>query len=163
MSDSHGLAREVTDIKERHQLEYMIHCGDSELDNDAHELKGFYKVAGNCDYDPDYQDEETITINGLAFFITHGHLYNVKANLTTLAYRAEEVHAHVVCFGHTHIAGAEQLDGQLFINPGSIRLPKNRTEKTYAIMEWEGIDKIQIHFYSLNGDVIESLSYQTSL
>lgn len=160
MSDSHGLTQEIADIKKRHQLKYMIHCGDSELNYEAQELAGFIKVAGNCDFDSNYPNEEIIYIDGVTIYITHGHLYNVKANLMNLAYRAEETNALVICFGHTHIAGVEKVNQQLFINPGSIRLPKKRVEKTYAIMEWEQSDKIEVTFYSLKGDVIEALSYQ---
>ena len=162
LSDSHGLTRELEDIKERHQLQHMIHCGDSELDYDADELEDFVKVAGNCDFDTNYPNEEKLTIDGLTFFITHGHLYNVKANLISLSYRAAEENAQVVCFGHTHIAGAEQNNKQLFINPGSIRLPKARKEKTYAIMEWENTDEINVTFYTVQGEIVEALTLCTS-
>ena len=163
LSDSHGLTRELKDIKERHQLQYMIHCGDSELDYRAHEMDDLVKIAGNCDFDPHYPDEETIKINGITFFITHGHLYNVKTNLMKLAYRSVELNAQVVCFGHTHIAMAEQYNELLFINPGSIRLPKIRPEKTYVIMEWESTEDIHVNFYTLDGEKIKSLSRKLSL
>src|SRR5699024_9114411 len=104
---------------------------------DAPVLETVIKVGGNCDPDTRYAYAQTIKIDDLNYFITHGHLHQVKMNLTTLSDRAEEVQADVVCYGHTHIAGAEKIGGQLFINPGSIRLPNNRTEKTYAIMEWD--------------------------
>lgn len=163
LSDSHGLTHELEAIKARHQLQYMIHCGDSELDYQAHELEGFVKVAGNCDFDANYPNEEKITIDDVTFFITHGHLYNVKANLMTLSYRAEEVGAQIVCFGHTHVAGAEKYNEQLIINPGSIRLPKVRKEKTYAIIEWESTDDINITFYTVEGKIVESLARRTSI
>lgn len=163
LSDSHGLTQEVEDIKKRHQLKHMIHCGDSELASDAVEMDGFFKVAGNCDVDSRYPDQEIVTIDGLTFFITHGHLYHVKRNLMTLAYRAKELEAQVICFGHTHVAIAEQVGKQLFVNPGSIRLPKNRLDKTYVIMEWDNIDNVKVNFYSLNGEVVETLAHETSL
>jgi putative phosphoesterase len=163
LSDSHGLTSELEDIKERHQLQHMIHCGDSELEFNAHEMENFVKVAGNCDFDASYPNEEKRTIDGITFLITHGHLYNVKNNLMTLAYRAEEVDAQIICFGHTHIAGTEQSNKRLFINPGSIRLPKARNEKTYAIMEWENVDEINVTFYTPQGDIVEALTHQKSI
>jgi len=162
LSDSHSLTEEICQITERHRVNHLIHCGDSELDMDAPELEPFIKVGGNCDPDTRFPDEQTIKIENFTYFITHGHLYQVKMNLTALSYRAEEVQADVVCYGHTHIAGAEKLGGQLFINPGSIRLPNNRSEKTYAIMEWDSSDHVQINFYTTDGEWIEDLSYQTS-
>lgn len=163
LSDSHGLAKEVATIKERHNVKWLIHCGDSELDFDAEELQGFYRVGGNCDFDIRYPDEQTIELDGLTFYITHGHLYDVKMNLIRLSYRAEEENAQVVCFGHSHIAGAEQVDNKLFINPGSIRLPKNRVEKTYAIMRWNDPSNIIVQFYNLDGEHVEDLTIHASL
>ncbi|MEC5422014.1 metallophosphoesterase [Virgibacillus sp. C22-A2] len=163
ISDSHGLTAEIEGIKNRHQADVMIHCGDSELDLDATELNGFLKVAGNCDIDSRYPNEQTPVIGGLTFYVTHGHLDNVKSNLSTLSYRAAEKDAQIICYGHTHIAGAEQIDGQLFINPGSIRLPRNRVEKTYAIMEWESSDNIIVAFHTVSGKKVEELTYRASL
>ncbi|MEN1968304.1 metallophosphoesterase [Lentibacillus sp. N15] len=163
VSDSHGLTQELQQIKERHDADYMVHCGDSELDMDADPLEGFIKVAGNCDSDSRFPDEQVIRLDSINLFVTHGHLYQVKRNLMNLAYRAQEDHAQIVCFGHTHIAGAENSGNQLFINPGSIRMPRNRAERTYALMDWETIDKVHVHFYTVAGDVVEELTYQTSL
>ena|SRR5690625_5219973 len=159
LSDSHGLTEEITKIKERHQLKYMIHCGDSELNMDAEELTGFYKVAGNCDFDPKYPNEDTFSIEGVRFFIVHGHLHQVKSGLLPLSYRAKKENADVICFGHTHIAGAEKKDGQLFINPGSICLPRHRREKTYAILEWGGKKAASVTFYTPEGEQVKELSH----
>ncbi|MFD1850128.1 metallophosphoesterase family protein [Oceanobacillus bengalensis] len=163
VSDSHGLTEELSAIKARHQISNLIHCGDSELDFNTDELEGFYKVRGNCDMDSMFPNEEVITIDGLTFFVTHGHLYNVKMNLMKLSYRAEEVGANVICFGHTHIAGAEKIDRQLFINPGSIRLPRNRPEPTYAVMEWETVQSISVQFYTVDGQLVQDMNFQGSL
>ncbi|WP_099158684.1 metallophosphoesterase [Virgibacillus ndiopensis] len=163
ISDSHGLTNEVAQIKERHHADYMIHCGDSELDIDAPELEGFLKVAGNCDFDNRYPNEQVTAIEGLNFFVTHGHLYHVKSNLMTLAYRSKEKNAHVVCFGHSHIAGVEKVGDQLFINPGSILQPRNRVEKTYAMIEWDTLDDVNVTFYTVTGSPVDDLNYQTSI
>ncbi|WP_067727255.1 YfcE family phosphodiesterase [Oceanobacillus damuensis] len=163
MSDSHGLTEEVSMIKARHDIKFMIHCGDSELDLDADEMDGFYKVAGNCDFDARYPDEQTIQLNDLTFYVTHGHLHHVKMGLLGLSYRAAEEKANVICFGHTHIAGVEQIDKQLFINPGSIRSPRNRQEKTYAIMEWDSPASVTVNFYTVNGDMLEDLAFHATI
>ena len=46
-----------------------------------------------------------------------------------LKYKAEEVNADIVCFGHSHVLGAEVIDGRLFLNPGSIRLATGTSGK----------------------------------
>src|SRR5699024_1935586 len=124
MSDSHGLTSEINTIKNRHGLQHNIHCGDSELPYDAKELRNFTTVAGNSDMFSYFKDDEIIDINGFTILVTHGHLYGVKSNLQKLAYRAEEVRAHIVCFGHSHYVHAEKYNGSLYVNPGSIRFPR---------------------------------------
>ncbi|WP_053218991.1 metallophosphoesterase family protein [Virgibacillus senegalensis] len=165
MSDSHGWTEEVAEIVKRHkdEIDQFIHCGDSELDADAPELENFMKVAGNCDADTRLPDESHFTVGDLHFYVAHGHLHQVKSTLMPLSYRAEEVGAQVVCFGHTHMAGAERVDNQLFINPGSIRLPRGRREHTYAILRWEDKDEIIVEFKDLDGKSIEDMMYKTSL
>ncbi|MFD2751155.1 metallophosphoesterase [Virgibacillus siamensis] len=163
ISDSHGLTTELDEIKKQHPDAQMIHCGDSELDIDAPELEGFTKVAGNCDFDSRYPQEQTVEIGGLRFFVAHGHRHQVKRGLMTISYRAMEEDADVVCFGHTHIAGAEKSGELLLVNPGSIRLPRLRDIKTYAILEWETPAHVNVGFRTLSGEVVEELSIHTSL
>jgi len=150
VSDSHGLTKELIEIKQRHAQEAaaFIHCGDSELSSGCAELEPFIYVGGNCDFDRNFAKERTEEIQGIRFFITHGHLYNVKMTLMNLYYRAQEVGAKVVCFGHSHIAGAEMINGILFINPGSILLPRMRKERTYASLQIESGQAI-VRFYDL--------------
>lgn len=146
-------------IKERHNTASMIHCGDSELPEDAPELAGFLKVAGNCDMDERYPNEQLHQLEGWDFFVTHGHLNQVKSSLLPLSYRAKEVNADVICFGHTHIAGTEKIDNKIYINPGSILLPKGKHGKTYAIVTFPQKDKMEVTFYSLTGEKVKALSY----
>lgn len=163
LSDSHGLTEEITTIKRHHQVNEMIHCGDSELLMKAPEMEGFMSVAGNCDRDTKYPVDKTIIIDGLTCFITHGHLYQVKQDLTTLSYRAEEECANVVFYGHTHIAHAEVISDKLFINPGSIRMPRNYPYPTYAILDWNKENKhIKVAFYTVDGKVVNELTYETT-
>lgn len=165
MSDSHGLTDEITEIVERHksEVDQMLHCGDSELDADAPELAEFMKVGGNMDFDFRFPEETTFTVEDITFFGAHGHLHHVKSSLNQLSYRAEEEGAQIVCFGHTHIAGAEKVGGQLFINPGSIRLPRQRNIKTYAIVHWETVSEVTVDFYDEAGNMLPDWSFKTLL
>ena len=144
VSDSHGLTKELQTIVSRHKqhVDAIIHCGDSEL---------------TSDYEQRFPTDLVEEVNGVRFFITHGHLYNVKMTLMNLYYKAKEVGARIVCFGHSHIAGCEQIDDVLFINPGSIFLPRMRREKTYAILH---IDEATttVHFYNIDGKPLHDLT-----
>ncbi|WP_059171317.1 metallophosphoesterase [Bacillus sp. FJAT-27445] len=147
VSDSHGLEAPLSVIKERHSdVDVFIHCGDSELPKDDKALKGYITVGGNCDFNPGYPNEEIIEVEGKKIFVTHGHLFSVKSTLMNIQYRAREVGADMVCFGHSHLLGAEMSGGILFMNPGSLRLPKGMKERTYLILKVEK-DKVQLSVF----------------
>lgn len=42
-------------------------------------------------------------------------------------------------------------------------MPRNRVEKTYAVLSWEKTDEVQVDFYTLKDGKIEDMSYRTSL
>lgn len=159
MSDSHGLTHEISIIKERHQHEVdtFIHCGDSELAKNDPDMAGLVSVRGNCDYDSTYPKTVVEEIASMRFLITHGHLYNVKMTLFNLSLKAEEEEADIICFGHSHTAGSELINGKLYINPGSIRQPRGRNEKTYAILDFHK-NQVHVDFYDVQGEHVEPLS-----
>lgn len=161
LSDSHGLTEPLREISDRHQneVDLMIHCGDSELETDAQELKGFKVVRGNCDFRGEFPEEIIHNEDGFNIYVTHGHLHGIKLSLQKLHYRCRETSALIACFGHSHILGAEVIDGILFINPGSILLPRMRNEKTYAILDTDG-KTAQVTFYTIDGNELTSGSFE---
>ncbi|MCM3587625.1 metallophosphoesterase [Mesobacillus maritimus] len=164
VSDSHGSTELLDTIKERHENEvnYFIHCGDSELSNDNPSLRGFTTVKGNCDFYGDFPEETMVEVDEFKILVVHGHLYSVKSSLLTLAYRVEETGADIVCFGHSHLLGAEMIDGKLYINPGSIRLPRGRRERSYVILELnEGNASLSV--FDVDQGEISSLSQEFSI
>lgn len=160
LSDSHGMDTELQVIRNRHPADAYIHCGDSELSDDAIYLQGFVTVQGNCDWTASFPTEQIVEVGDLRFFITHGHHYAVKSSLLQLQYRAEEVAADIVCFGHSHVAYLEQHDPFLFINPGSIRSPRHFTEPSYVVLEWEGPAEVRARFFHVNGEEIHHFPYK---
>ncbi|WP_163101317.1 metallophosphoesterase family protein [Peribacillus alkalitolerans] len=159
VSDSHGQTEILEILKNRHQHEVqaMIHCGDSELNHEDPALEGFQTVKGNCDFLGAFSEELTFSQGGYNFYVAHGHKHNVKMTLMNLLYRAEEVSANIICFGHSHHAGSEMIDEKLFINPGSIYLPRGRREKTYVILELEET-AAHVHFYDEEGNLQKQLT-----
>ncbi|WP_349408061.1 metallophosphoesterase [Pseudalkalibacillus sp. SCS-8] len=161
VSDSHGLTSELKEIQELHrnQVDVMVHCGDSELPSDHEHLSAFHNVQGNMDLGHDeFLNEALIEEQGYRIFVTHGHLYNVKMSYMNLAYKAEEYGADFVFFGHSHVAESFEKNGIVFVNPGSIRLPRGRMEKTYAIVECQDRSKIRVRFFEVGGDELTDLS-----
>ncbi|WP_107949950.1 metallophosphoesterase [Lysinibacillus parviboronicapiens] len=136
MSDTHGDSRVIEKVRGFYpNVDTMIHCGDSELAFAHAAIADMKKVRGNCDNDQAFPDEAVFEIGDVTFFVTHGHLFNVKSSILSLSYRAKEVDAQIACFGHSHILGAEVIDDVLFINPGSLLKPRGRKEKSFAIVE----------------------------
>ncbi|MGE6629032.1 YfcE family phosphodiesterase [Bacillus sp. NPDC077027] len=165
ISDSHGLTDELGHIAKRHEgeVDLMIHCGDSELETDHPALKGYKTVKGNCDFIGDFAEELLLPLDGgRKLFLTHGHLHGIKQSLLQVYYRAEELGATVICFGHSHIPGSELIKGKLLINPGSIHLPRVRKEKSYAILT---LDKTNAHvqFFTDEGQPIKELENNVTL
>ncbi|MBW8350240.1 metallophosphoesterase [Bacillus sp. IITD106] len=149
VSDSHGNKAVLEDLKAKYkdQVDAMIHCGDSELSADDSVLEGFTVVRGNCDMDSAFPNERILELNDSVIFVAHGHLHRIKSSLLTISYRAKEVGADFVFFGHSHLLGAEMIDGALYLNPGSILLPRGGNEKTYAIVTKDH-SKIVVQFFN---------------
>lgn len=163
VSDSHGLTKELEVLRERHldEVDLMIHCGDSQLMADNKSISGYLTVLGNCDF-TGYPLEAQTELAGRKIFVTHGHRYSVKTSLMTLKYKAEEVGADIACFGHSHVLGAEVIGSILFLNPGSIRMPRERLEKTYVILDLQD-DKIKMSVYEINGQELTDLACEFNL
>ena len=163
VSDSHGMRSELQKLVHRHQheVQHFIHCGDSELALTDKEIKSFSVVRGNCDYEESFKEELVDEYAGIKFLITHGHLFSVKSSLMALQYRAQELNARIVCFGHSHLLGAEVVKNVLFVNPGSLRLPRGRKERTYVILEITGYE-VDFRVYDLDaGELPELASHFT--
>lgn len=160
MSDSHGDSQVIEKVRSFYSnADVIIHCGDSELAFSHPALTNIQKVRGNCDADSAFPNETVFNVGDVTFFVTHGHLFNVKSSLLALSYRAKEVGANIVCFGHSHVLGAEIIDGILFLNPGSLLKPRGRNEKSFAVIE---INEKHFHvsFFTDNHDSISSHTFE---
>ncbi|ARK31640.1 metallophosphoesterase family protein [Halalkalibacter krulwichiae] len=159
ISDSHGWTHELKTIIDRHrnQVDVIFHCGDSELSENDEALKGVNVVRGNCDFGDDFPEELIESVGGVTFFVAHGHHYNVKMTYVPLSYRAEEHQANVTCFGHSHVATAFMENEVLYINPGSIRLPRQHPQGTYCICEYDE-KEISVTFFNTHGENIPELT-----
>lgn len=105
-------------------------AGDGASTFKKSEIKGeFYAVCGNNDFAL-YPREVVVKIDNHTVFLTHGDNYGVRTGLQRLKYRAQELGANVVIFGHTHAPEIIEDGGLLFINPGSC--DAYSAQKTFA-------------------------------
>ena len=157
MSDTHGDAEVIKQVKGYHKdADKMIHCGDSELPYDHPAMQDLERVKGNCDHDRNYLEEIIFKVGDERVYVTHGHLYDVKQSPMKLVYRAKELGANIVCFGHSHVLGAEYIDDIFFVNPGSLKKPRRIKEKSFVT-----ITITKTHFtldcYDENNNLIEQM------
>ena len=94
-------------------------------------------VRGNCDAEVDQMvlefpvlaDYAVLPVGQRLIYATHGHIYNVK-NLPPLA------PGDVLLHGHTHVpAWTEFGQGNLYLNPGSVSIPKENSPHSYMTLE----------------------------
>lgn len=94
-------------------------------------------VRGNCDAEVDQMvlefpvlaDYAVLPVGQRLIYATHGHIYHVK-NLPPLA------PGDVLLHGHTHVpAWTEFGQGNLYLNPGSVSIPKENSPHSYMTLK----------------------------
>ena len=103
LSDTHRSLGFAYDAIEKERPDAVLHLGDHLTD--AEELSfacqepDFYYVPGNCDYAPTVPQSLTLEFDDVRVFMTHGHIYGVKRDLTALAGAAKDAGAQLALFG----------------------------------------------------------------
>lgn len=135
ISDSHGNKDNINEILSRAgSCDYIFFLGDGIGDTLVFPEDKLIAVKGNCD--GAYNSEKVVDVDGVKIFLTHGHEYNVNESLLDLKFKAEELKANLVLFGHTHNAIIEEQGGITFINPGALKGDYiNKGTYAYIIIE----------------------------
>ena len=110
-------------------------------------------VRGNCEAEVDQMvlefpvlaDYCVLVIEGKTFFATHGHVYNTD-HLPPLK------KGDILIHGHTHVLKAENMGDYIWLNPGSVSIPKEGNPPTYAVLE-NGLFEIK----DFDGNVVKSI------
>ena len=156
-SDIHGSAlycRKLLDLMEKRGADRLVLLGDLLYHGPRNELPEGYDpkavfamlnsvkdrilcVHGNCDAEVDQMvlefpvlaDYAVLPVGQRLIYATHGHIYHVK-NLPPLA------PGDVLLHGHTHVpAWTEFGQGNLYLNPGSVSIPKENSPHSYMTLE----------------------------
>lgn len=131
LSDSHGRTDRLLEIMkrcEKYPLDKILFLGDGENDIKAIERKysiPVLAVAGNCDIMSEDPYERIVGADGKRILMLHGHTRGVKHGLERLEYRAKELGANIVLYGHTHEAYSHSFNGVFYFNPGSVGFPSH--------------------------------------
>ena len=152
VSDNHGDEHALLDLVSLYEetISCFLHCGDSESHVSDPIWTHMKTVKGNMDRESAFPEKRIVSLGDKKVLVTHGHLQGVKRDLTQLKVEAKEEQVDVVCFGHTHIPFCKREDGILYVNPGSISLPKGtHPQKSYALLTLEG-DSFYVQYYNEN-------------
>ncbi len=109
-------------------------------------------VRGNCEAEVDQMvldfpvmaDYCILPVGRRLLYATHGHVFNLK-NLPPLA------SGDILLHGHTHVpAWTEFGEGNLYLNPGSLSIPKENSPYGYMTLEdrtflWKTLDGESYH------------------
>ena len=160
ISDIHGNYNNLVKVIENNKFDVIYLLGDIlsyyGKDNDKIiKLLNAYKdiivaVQGNNDYNrlnyefelPEYTKT---AVDGKVFLLTHGHIYN-KYNLPNTNY-------DVFISGHTHKSSLYIENNKLYLNPGSISLPRDNN-KSYAIY-----DNNKFYIYTIDNILLKEVTF----
>lgn len=162
-SDLHGSIESMEKIIEKfkyHNCDKLICLGDVLYHGPRNDLPAHYNpkaviklineykdkilcIQGNCDAEVDQMvldfpiiKDYVLKVSNKDVYLCHGHhLDNMKYD--------------VVLHGHTHVTGVKEKEGKIYINPGSVTIPKENTNRGYIILE-----NNTFTFYDLDENVI---------
>lgn len=113
-------------------------------------------VRGNCDTEVDQMvlefpilaDYCILYAAGRMIYATHGHVYN-ENKLPPLK------KGDVLLHGHTHVPKCTEHEEYLYLNPGSVSIPKESSPHGYltltdGLLEWKSLEGEAYMSYSLN-------------
>ncbi len=103
-------------------------------------------VRGNCDTEVDQMvldfpilaDYAVLTAGGRLVYVTHGHNFN-ENNLPPMK------KGDILLHGHTHVPKCVEYEDYVYMNPGSVSIPKENSWHGYMILEnesfvWKNLD-----------------------
>lgn len=113
-----------------------------------------YAVRGNCEAEVDQMvlefpvmaDYCILVIDGKTFYATHGHVYNTE-KLPPMQ------QGDILIHGHTHVLKAEQMEGYIWLNPGSVSIPKEGNPPTFGVLE-DGVFSIK----DFEGNIVKEIT-----
>lgn len=113
-------------------------------------------VRGNCEAEVDQMvlnfpvlaDYAILTVGKKMIFATHGHVYN-NNNLPPLH------KGDILLHGHTHVPVCEEHETHVYMNPGSVSIPKEDSPHSYMILDGE-----KFEWKTLDGEVYKEYTFK---
>lgn len=155
-SDIHGSAYycgKLMEAYEREQADRLLLLGDLLYHGPRNDLPREYDpkavirmlnerkedilcVRGNCDTDVDQMvldfpimaEYAIFAVNDRTIFATHGHKFN-RENVPMLK------KGDILLNGHFHVPACEDMGHYIYMNPGSVSIPKENSENSYMVVD----------------------------
>lgn len=173
ISDIHGIdinLRKIENIIDKEEIDKLVVLGDLYYPGPTYNQE--YKInsmivkdiltkysdriiclRGNCDSDVDIKASDfpisnnlaLICIDGLDIYLTHGNEYNLEKN-------RKFNRKGILVYGHEHIPYIKKEKDMIYINVGSISLPKENNKPTYMIYE-----NRKFTIYDIEGNIFDSV------
>lgn len=171
-SDIHGITNNLNVIQEkmnREKFDKIVCLGDLYYSGPTYDCKYIVNsgvvlefltkyadklicMKGNCDAPVDLKASDFPICDGISLInvdglnITHGNEYNIEKN-------RKFKHKGILIYGHEHIPNIKKQNDMIYINVGSISLPKNEIA-TYGIYE----DK-KFTIFDINNRIVDSIEF----
>lgn len=138
ISDTHGLLRDEV-IENLQGCDYIIHAGDIGSEEILDKLQGIAKtfaVRGNNDKEgyalklPDFKE---IEMDEVLIYVTH--------NKADIPKELREI--DLIIYGHSHKYSEDNIDGIIYLNPGSCGRKRFSLPLSMAIVE-VNLDNIEV-------------------
>ena len=171
ISDIHGITDNLNVIEKKiteENIDKLVCLGDLYYTGPTYEgnnkinSKGVFEflmkyndilicMMGNCDSKVDIKASDfpisngvsLINTDGLDIYITHGNEYSFEKN-------KKFNRKGILVYGHEHIPYIKKSENMIYINVGSISLPRNNNNPTYAIYENKNITIYDINYNKIN-------------
>lgn len=129
-SDTHGKTHYLPLLRKAYPRALLLHCGD--LEDDPFNAPGWIFVRGNNDWNGNIPDERVIPVGGHKIYMTHSHFFPYRRREERMAATAREKGCDIVLYGHTHVGAITEIDHVLLVNPGSMFLPRDGKDPSFA-------------------------------
>ena len=108
-------------------------------------------VRGNCDAEVDQMvlqfpimaDYKTLPLSGRTLYLSHGHIYG-KEKLPDMD------KGDILLGGHTHVPEIVDIDGKIYMNCGSVSIPKENSPHSFMVYEngeflWKDLENGEVY------------------
>lgn len=169
ISDIHGSPKYLKEVLEKESFDKLLLLGDILPHGPRNDLPAEYNpkevinilnplknkiicIRGNCDAEVDDMVLDfpilsmAVIYDKINLYLTHGHHFNPNSLLN--------VNNSVVLYGHTHISCIEYIGSNIYINPGSLSIPKDH-HHSYAT-----IDEYVLTIKDISGEILKQIDFK---